>query len=190
MNIAILLPYKENFSKNFAGAVSIFVNDTNKLSKFYNTIKVFGFTEEESTLKNYQNINLKKKIFQSTSTQYLKNFNKLINNKRIDILEIHNRPHYINFLKKINDCKKILYFHNDPLNMQGSITTNERENLIKNTDKIIFNSHWSKSRYLVSLDNFKNSNKLEVVHQSTSYKKINFTKKKKTDFICWKIKFI
>ena len=40
MNIAILLPYKENFSKNFAGAVSIFVNDTNKLSKFYKTIKV------------------------------------------------------------------------------------------------------------------------------------------------------
>ena len=38
MNIAILLPYKENYSKNFAGAVSIFVNDTNKLSKFYKTI--------------------------------------------------------------------------------------------------------------------------------------------------------
>ena len=40
MNIAILLPYKENFSKNYAGAVSIFVNDTNKLSKFKKSIKV------------------------------------------------------------------------------------------------------------------------------------------------------
>ena len=29
MKIAILLPYKENFTKNNAGAVSIFVNDTN-----------------------------------------------------------------------------------------------------------------------------------------------------------------
>ena len=179
MNIAILLPYKENFSKNFAGAVSIFVNDTNKLSKFYKTIKVYGFTEEKNTLKNYQNINLKKKIFQSTSSQYLKNFNKIIYKKKIDILEIHNRPHYIDFLNKINNCKKILYFHNDPLNMQGSITKYERENLIKNTDKIIFNSYWSKSRYLIDLDKFKNSNKLEVVHQSTSRKKINFSQKKK-----------
>ena len=179
MNIAILLPYKENFSKYYAGAVSIFVNDTNKLSKFYKTIKVFGFTERKNTLKNYQNISLKKKIFQSTSNQYLKNFIKIIDNKKIDILEIHNRPHYINYLKKINNCKKILYFHNDPLNMQGSNTKYERENLIKNTDKIIFNSHWSKSRYLLNLDHFKNNNKLEVVHQSTSYKKINFKKKKK-----------
>ena len=179
MNIAILLPYKENFSKNFAGAVSIFVNDTNKLSKFYKTIKVYGFTDEKNTLKNYQNIDLKKKIFQSTSSQYLKNFNKIIYKKKIDILEIHNRPHYIDFLNKINNCKKILYFHNDPLNMQGSITKYERENLIKNTDKIIFNSYWSKSRYLIDLDKFKNSNKLEVVHQSTSRKKIIFSQKKK-----------
>jgi hypothetical protein len=63
--------------------------------------------------------------------------------------------------------------------MQGSITKYERENLVKNTDKIIFNSYWSKSRYLIDLDKFRNSNKLEVVHQSTSRKKINFSQKKK-----------
>ena len=27
MDIAIILPYKENFSKEYAGAVSLFVND-------------------------------------------------------------------------------------------------------------------------------------------------------------------
>ena len=54
MNIAILLPYKENFSKNYAGAVSIFVNDTNKLSKFKKSIKVFGSTENKNILKLYK----------------------------------------------------------------------------------------------------------------------------------------
>ena len=34
MKIAILLPYKENFSKKYAGAVSIFVNSTYRLSKY------------------------------------------------------------------------------------------------------------------------------------------------------------
>ena len=63
MNIAILLPYKENFSKNSAGAVSIFVNDTNNLSKFKNNITVYGSTNSKTPLKNYININLKKKIF-------------------------------------------------------------------------------------------------------------------------------
>ena len=86
MNIAILLPYKENFSKNYAGAVSIFVNDTNKLSKFKKSIKVFGSTENKNILKNYINIGLKKNILLSTTNQYLNNFAKLIKNKKFDIL--------------------------------------------------------------------------------------------------------
>ena len=37
--IAILLPYKENFSPIYPGAVSLFVNDTLKISK-YSVIKI------------------------------------------------------------------------------------------------------------------------------------------------------
>ena len=36
MKIAILLPYKENFSPIYPGAVSIFLNSVIKLSKFKN----------------------------------------------------------------------------------------------------------------------------------------------------------
>ena len=86
LNIATILPYKENFSKNYAGAVSIFVNDTNKLSKFKKSIKVFGSTENKNILKNYINIGLKKNILLSTTNQYLNNFAKLIKNKKFDIL--------------------------------------------------------------------------------------------------------
>ena len=34
MKISILLPFKENFSPSYAGAVSLFINDTLKFSKF------------------------------------------------------------------------------------------------------------------------------------------------------------
>ena len=44
MKISILLPYKENFSPNYPGAVSLFVNDTLKLSKFKKKVKVYGNT--------------------------------------------------------------------------------------------------------------------------------------------------
>ena len=37
MKISILLPYKENYTDNYAGAVSLFINDTTKLSKFKKT---------------------------------------------------------------------------------------------------------------------------------------------------------
>ena len=179
MNIVILLPYKENFTKKNAGAVSIFVNSTNKLSKYKKNIKVFGYTSHKEIFKNYINISIKKKFLSSTTNQYLNKFKNTLKNIDVDILEIHNRPNYINFLDKNIKCKKILYFHNDPQEMLGSRTVNERINILKKTEKIIFNSNWSRSRFLDKLPININNEKLVIIPQSTSKTKINFEKKKK-----------
>ena len=178
MKIAILLPYKENYSELNAGAVSIFVNDTIKLSKYKKDIKVYGSTDSKKVLKQYINIKFKKKFYKSSSNEYLRCFLNKIKDIKIDILEIHNRPHYFNFIKPDSNYKKILFFHNDPLNMHGSASTKERLNLLEITDKIIFNSNWSKSRFLIDLPYSINHDKLKVIHQSTSKTKVNFNKKK------------
>ena len=61
MKISILLPYKENFSPSYAGAVSLFINDTLKLSKLKKYITVFGYTEFKEKFNNkYINILVKK----------------------------------------------------------------------------------------------------------------------------------
>ena len=44
MSIAILLPFKENYSSKQAGAVSLFINDINKKSSFKNQTKIYGST--------------------------------------------------------------------------------------------------------------------------------------------------
>jgi hypothetical protein len=44
MKISILLPYKENFSPIYPGAVSLFVNDTTKFSKYRDSITIYGNT--------------------------------------------------------------------------------------------------------------------------------------------------
>ena len=57
MKISILLPYKENYSKEYAGAVSIFIKGVNKYSKFKNNINVYGNTNYPNLLsKNYINL--------------------------------------------------------------------------------------------------------------------------------------
>ena len=123
MKLSILLPYKENFSPNYAGAVSLFVKDTTLRSKFKNNIHVFGFTNyKKKLLKNYVNISLDKKFYKSSSKQYVNNFIKLEKKINSDIVEIHNRPNYIKFIKNNLKSKIILYFHNDPLSMNGSKT--------------------------------------------------------------------
>ena len=70
-----------------------------------------------------------------------------------DLIEIHNRPNYINLLKNKLSKKIILYFHNDPLSMNGSKKVTERINLLNNIDKLIFNSEWSRARFFVNIKN-------------------------------------
>ena len=183
MKISILLPYKENFSPDYPGAVSLFVFETTRISKFKKNITIFGNTNfvKKFSLK-YKNIDLKKKLFSSQTKNYVKKFIDLERKNNSTIIEVHNRPSYIHILSK-EIRKKILtlYFHNDPLSMDGSQTIQERKDILKTCYKIIFNSSWSKKRFLEGLENkFINSDKLLVFHQSAqkgSLKTINRKKK-------------
>ena len=64
MNISILLPFKENFSKSMAGAVSLFVKDTSNLSSFRNNINNFWFNKKKRLfIKKLYKFKYQKKIF-------------------------------------------------------------------------------------------------------------------------------
>ena len=181
MKISVLLPYKENFSPNYAGAVSLFVKDTILNSKYYKSTYVFGSMDfKKPFLKNYININLEKSMLQSNSKNYVKNFLEKEKKINSDILEIHNRPNYIKYLNNISNKKIILYFHNDPLSMSGSISVKDRLYLLNNIDKILFNSKWSQKRFFINIENDELlKQKTSVCYQSTSNQKINFAKKEK-----------
>ena len=179
MRISILLPYKENYSPEYPGAVSLFVASMVKLSKFKSTTKVYGSTGYKSYLtKNYVNISLNKGLFSSQTKQYIDSFAKTQGDD-VKLIEIHNRPNYALQLEKINK-NLILYFHNDPNTMLGSKTLNEKIKLVNLCKNIIFNSFWSKNQFLMNLPSrYKKSEKLIVIHQSINKKKINLNKKKK-----------
>ena len=182
MKISILLPYKENFSSEYAGAVSIFINDIISKSKFKKETTVFGNTiYKKDFSSNYVNLSLENKsIIQSSSNLYVSNFIKKNSVLKSDIIEIHNRPNYLKKILLIKKPKKILYFHNDPLKMNGSKSVNERLFLINNLDKIIFNSEWCKSQFLFDLPKiYHKLDKLLVVYQSVDKGKINFKNKEK-----------
>jgi len=181
MKISILLPYKENFSSKYAGAVSLFVKDTTIYSRYKNSIKIFGHTTYKSKfLSNYINLDIKKSILQSNSKIYVDKFLEYEKYLPSDLIEIHNRPNYIKHLTKKNNAKLILYFHNDPLTMNGSKSLNERNELINKTHKLVFNSKWSRSRFLQGFSKFEiEKDKLIVIYQSSKKVKINFNKKKK-----------
>ncbi len=182
MKISILLPYKENFSPIYPGAVSIFLNSVIKKSKFKKFITVYGNTDHKIKYKiKYKNINISKKVLGlgSQTSKYINEFIKLENKSPSNIIEVHNRPIYIQLMPN-NKTKKVLYFHNDPLSMNGSKTVNERINLLNICSKIVFNSEWSKNRFLTNLEDiYVKSLKLTVIRQSADKQKVKLNKKEK-----------
>ena len=77
MKISILLPYKENYSPSYPGAVSLFVNSVSKISIFKNQTTIYGSTKfKEKLSNNYVNIPLSKEFLKSQSKEYV---NKFIN---------------------------------------------------------------------------------------------------------------
>ncbi len=182
MKISILLPYKENFSPIYPGAVSIFLNAVVKKSKYRKFITVYGNTKYKKIFPiKYKNISISNKILGigSQTSKYIRNFIKLENRRPSDIIEVHNRPFYLQLLPD-GKAKKVLYFHNDPLSMNGSKLVSEREELLNKCSKVIFNSEWSKNRFLTKLNEiYIKSPKLIVIKQSADTQKVDLKKKKK-----------
>ena len=168
LKIATILPYKENYTLGKAQAASIWVNDFLKYSKHKKNNFIFGSTIYKNFLsKNYINININylKSKFYSSTKEYCDNIVSKTKSINFDIIEIHNRPKVYQYLSSKIKSKYILYFHNDPLTMNGSISKNERLDLLKNLDKIIFVSEWVRNRFFYNIDK-KLIHKTEVVYPS------------------------
>ena len=173
LNIATILPYKENYTFTKASAASLWVSEFFKKSKYKKNNIIYGHTKLKDYLsKNYKNINLKnlKSKLKSTTNEYAEKLTKEINNNNFDIVEVHNRPMLL--FKLINKVKSkfIFYFHNDPLSMKGSKSVKERLKILENVEKIIFVSEWVRGRFFLDIDK-KLQTKTEIVYPSVNKQK-------------------
>ena len=179
MKISILLPYKEDYSPSYAGAVSLFVKESTSISKFKNDIKVYGNTNFKKRFKNYTNLRSSNRRFISKNYYYVKNFTKLNSVKNSDIIEIHNRPIYLKYiLEEKLRSNFVLYFHNDPLKMKGSETLKERLYILENCTYLIFISEWLKKQFFKDINEDKYIGKCIIIPHSAKKNLINFKNKK------------
>ena len=185
IKIATILPYKENYTFAKASAASLWVSEFYKNSKYNKTNHIYGHTKSKDYLtKNYFNIELSniKSKFRSATREYISKLVKKFKYQKYDLIEIHNRPVILDELIKKIKSRYIMYFHNDPLSMNGSKTINQRLNIISNVEKVIFVSEWTQKRFFVDLDD-KLKTKTEVVYPSVSSKKKISKKKNFITFI-------
>ena len=164
-NIAILLPYKEKYNLNKAGAASIWVKDYLSISKLKNQTLIFGNLDKKDKplTKNFVNIDLTKTYIRK-NIQYTKHLYDYHLKNKFNIIEIHNRPESLLYLiKKKISAKLIFMFHNNPQDMRSSKSIKDRIFIAENTDQIYFVSRWVKDKFFEGLP-FNHRNNCEILY--------------------------
>ena len=162
--IAILLPYKEQYTRDHAGAASIWVKDYIKKSKFKDITLIYGNLDKKYKpfTKNFKSLDLGRVIKKNIS--YTENLYKEYQKYKFKIIEIHNRPEsLVHLLKKKIKTKFIFIFHNNPLDLRGSSSINERIFIAENTDQIYFVSKWVKNKFFDGLP-YKSRNNCDILY--------------------------
>ena len=176
-DIFIILPYKESLKPSFAGAVSLYVKDTTSHSIYKKRIQIISSDDFDNKSELFRNKN------------YIINFCKKYENKQINIIEIHNRPEYLSYIRNYFPKTKIkLIFHNDPLSLRGSISINDRENIINTCHKVIFISSWIQQRFFSAFKNADLSNSVIIPHGIKKIKNVNLKNKQKNILFVGKLK--
>ena len=169
-DIFIILPYKESLNPNYAGAVSLYVKDTTNYSKYKKKIQIISSDDFENKSEIFRNKN------------YIINFCKKFKKTKdtIKIIEIHNRPEYLTYIKDYFPNTKInLVFHNDPLSLRGSISYEERDKIVNSCHKVVFISSWIQQRFFTAFKNADLSNSIIIPHGIKKSGKINLINKQK-----------
>ena len=152
-DIAILLPYKENFTEKKAGAASIWVKDYLNKSKLKKRSIVYGNLEDNSKplLHNFKNLKIGNS-FVKKNISYTDKLYKEYLKYKFKIIEIHNRPESLLYLiRKKVAAKLIFVYHNNPQDLRSSSSVKERLFIAENTDQIYFVSKWVKNKFFEDL---------------------------------------
>ena len=180
MKINILLPYKDKFDIIKASSVSITVKNNLENSRYKNNIRVFG-QEVENPISPSNFIAIKKPFFLTSKNKYLaiKMCEMILHDNDCNqLIEIHNRPYLLNYInKKVKNYPINIFFHNDPQNMKGSKTIEQRKFILKKANAIICVSNYIKNRFLEGIKFDKE--KVSVLYNGVNRLIKSFPKKKK-----------
>ena len=167
-----------------AGAVATVVAQHAKLSSVDQNFQVFGQMVNVPTIPGIDYVPIK------PSFSWLKGRNiglarayvqKLNMIPRPDVVEVHGRAQVARFVcQKRPDLPVILYLHNDPRDMKGAKTEDERLWLIKNLAGVICVSNYIKSCFLDGLTSkgIKNDSVQSVINGTIKNEKLHLPKEK------------
>ena len=144
--IDLLLPHKERFTAQNAGAVSTVVDNLSSYDTANTSFRIFGSAVETPLNEtDFHGLSWRKSLWRSQNSQMAESYLAKLeaSDKKPDIIEVHGRAFIAQKIAKARpDIPVILYLHNDPRTMKGSKTVQQRRALIHDLAGLISVSHY------------------------------------------------
>lgn len=152
-HIAILLSHREIYQAEGAGAVTSCVRDMAACSRYRERIVVLGdpvstpFTETR-----FLPVTRASWWYGRRTARYAQGAASALRDLAPALVEVHNRPSYIERLKKVAPhIPVLLYLHNDPQSMRGFKTAAERLRVLQHVAAVVCVSDYIRGRLLDGL---------------------------------------
>ena len=152
-HIAILLSHREVYQAEGAGAVTSCVRDMAACSRYRERIVVLGDPVSVPFAETRFLPVAKAAWFYGRRTaRYAQGAANALSALQPALVEVHNRPSYIERLKKtLPDIPLVLYLHNDPQSMRGFKTPAERMRVLQQVAEVVCVSGYIRGRLLAGL---------------------------------------
>ena len=148
--IVIALPLREGFGPAHFGAIALCVRDFTEHSRFRQQTQIFGGVDVEPFADMpYQPLSFRARWLGSQNRAYAKALLIQLQTLQPELLEIHNRPLLLRYVRAGGWHGKIaLHLHNDPQSMRDAKTPTQRQKLLQRCAAVYCVSDYIRQRLL------------------------------------------
>ena len=151
VRIGAVLPPRETFGLRKSGAVALCVRDSQRYSRFADSIDILGAGVCDYPDVRYRRLTGWRRWWRRDRDAYASAI--VETGADYGMLEIHNRPYLVAAIRRdLSDTKLTLHLHNDPQTMDASRSPGERQRLVESCDAIYCVSDFIRRRFLEGVE--------------------------------------
>lgn len=165
--ILVALPTVENFSPASADAISLFVRDTSRHSRYNSSLMIYGQDTPRTRLFRditFHGLKKVRSIFSSPSQAYARSILRHYDGPAPRLIEAHNDVTVLQCLsKRFPAAATIFYLHQDPVLIPHLATPKQRWQFLNQAGVIICASDFVRRRFLTGLEAARTDH-VRVIH--------------------------
>ncbi len=162
--IAIILPPKELYTRQYRGAVALCMTDFTRHSRYREQTVIYGSQAMDLPDLHHETVSGWQRWYWRDSYAWSVELAKRIRQNGQTLVEVQNRPLIFGYLARMlkNNARVSLHLHNDPQGMKGCQSVRQRQLLLDQAAAVYCVSAYIRQRFIDGLRH--GLDKVHVVH--------------------------